>query len=56
MTAMGCVAAGVSEFEGAVATALGGANRASLDATGRLLLDGPAGRIVLVALEHPAAP
>jgi heat shock protein HslJ len=54
-TEMGCLQAGVSAFEGVFLKALGGVRQASIDPTGQLVLDGPAGRIVLVHLEHPAA-
>jgi heat shock protein HslJ len=52
-TAMGCLQAGVVDFESAFLQALGSATQARLDANGQLIVDGPAGRIVLVTLEHP---
>lgn len=55
-TAMGCLQPGVTEFESAFTTALGGSTSARLDPTGQLILRGPASRIVLVTLEHPATP
>ena len=54
-TDMGCLQAGVSAFEGLFLKVLGAASQASLDPAGQLILDGPAGRIVLFHLEHPAA-
>ncbi|HEX2754546.1 MAG TPA: META domain-containing protein [Candidatus Limnocylindrales bacterium] len=54
-TAMGCLQAGVGDFETAFMTALGGSTQAGLDPTGQLILSGPAARIVLVTLEHPGA-
>jgi heat shock protein HslJ len=53
-TDMGCVQAGVSAFESTFLQALGGTSQAVLDPAGQLILSGPAGGIVLVALEHPA--
>jgi heat shock protein HslJ len=52
-TAMGCLQAGVGDFETAFLQALGSAARAELDGNGQLILDGPAGRVVLVSLAHP---
>jgi heat shock protein HslJ len=49
-TAMGCVQAGVMDFETAFMTALGRANQASIDPAGQLVLTGPATQIVLVAV------
>ncbi len=54
-TLIGCLQPGVGTFEAILVTALGGATRAGLDANGELILSGPGGRIVLVALQHPAA-
>jgi heat shock protein HslJ len=53
-TSVGCLQAGVSGFEDVFIQALGGASQVALDPTGELVLSGPAGRIVLVTLEHPA--
>jgi len=53
-TAMGCLQPGVTEFESGLVQALGGASQATVDPTGQLILSGPASRIVLVTLEHPA--
>jgi heat shock protein HslJ len=47
MTAMGCVQAGVGEFETAFVQALGAATEAGLDPAGQLVLSGPSGRIIL---------
>lgn len=55
-TDMGCLQAGVSAFETTFLQALGGSTQAALDPIGQLVLSGAAGRIVLVRLEHPAAP
>jgi heat shock protein HslJ len=55
-TVMGCLRAGVGEYESAFLTALSSATRAALDGSGQLQLDGPASRISLVTLEHPAVP
>ena len=52
-TAMGCVPAGILDFESAFMTALGRANQASVDPAGQLNLTGPATRIVLVAVGQP---
>jgi heat shock protein HslJ len=52
-TAMGCLQAGVSEFETAFLTALGDTRQAGLDTAGQLILSGLETRIVLVTLEHP---
>jgi len=54
-TLIGCVQPGVGDFESGLLGALGGASRAAIEPSGQLVLDGPAGRIVLVPLEHPAA-
>ena len=54
-TDMGCLQAGVSAFETTFLQALGSASQVALDPTGQLTLTGPAGRIVLVHLEHPAS-
>ncbi len=56
MTAMGCLQAGVSDFETVFVQALGSATDVRVDAIDQLLLGGPAGQIILVRLEHPAAP
>jgi heat shock protein HslJ len=56
ITQMACAGVGVSTSESALAQALSSVNRATLDSTGQLLLDGAGGRIVLVTLVHPAAP
>jgi heat shock protein HslJ len=53
-TAMGCLQPGVMEFESGLVQVLGGATQATLDPTGKLVLSGPGGRIILVTLEHPA--
>ena len=53
MTAMGCLQAGVTEFETAFVQTLGAANHAGVGPDGELILDGPAGRVLLVHLEHP---
>jgi heat shock protein HslJ len=53
-TAMGCLQPGVTAFESVLVQVLGGANQATLDPTGQLILSGPGGRIILVTLEHPA--
>ena len=47
MTAMGCLQAGVNDFETIYLQALGVASQASLDESGRLLLGFPGGAIVL---------
>lgn len=52
-TAMGCVPAGILDFETVFMTALGRANQASLDPAGQLNLTGPATQIVLVAVGRP---
>jgi heat shock protein HslJ len=52
-TAMGCLQAGVSDYETLFLQALGTASEATIDAKGQLNLRGPGGRILLVALEHP---
>ena len=52
-TDMGCVQAGVTTFESVFLRALGGANHATIGPNGELILDGTAGRVVLVPLEHP---
>jgi heat shock protein HslJ len=54
-TLIGCVQPGVGDFESGLLGALGAATRAGIDPSGQLILDGPAGRIVLATLEHPAA-
>jgi heat shock protein HslJ len=53
-TLIGCVAAGVSDFESAFLQVLGGATQVAFDPAGQLVLSGPIGRVVLVKLEHPA--
>jgi heat shock protein HslJ len=53
-TLMGCLAAGVSDFEAMFVQALGGATQVALDPAGQLVLSGPSGRVILVRLEHPA--
>lgn len=55
-TAMGCLQPGVSDFESLFLQALGGSSQAAIDADAQLILSGPASRIVLVALIHPAPP
>jgi len=52
-TDMGCLKAGVSAFETVFLRALGGANHATTGPDGELILDGTAGRLLLVPLEHP---
>jgi heat shock protein HslJ len=52
-TAMGCLQAGVGDFEAAFLQALGAATQARVDGSPQLTLDGPAGRVVLVPLIHP---
>ena len=49
-TAMGCVQAGVLDFETAFMTALGRANQAAIDPAGQLVLTGPGTQIVLVSV------
>jgi heat shock protein HslJ len=46
-TAMACVEAGVTEFEGLFMTALAGSTKAALDGSGRLVLFGPGSEILL---------
>jgi len=48
-TAMACVEAGVTEFEGLFMTALAGSTKAALDGSGRLVLLGPGSEILLAA-------
>jgi heat shock protein HslJ len=55
MTAMGCLQVGVGDYETTFLRALGSATKAGVDTAGQLRLEGPAGQIVLAALEHPAA-
>jgi heat shock protein HslJ len=52
-TDMGCVQPGVTTFESVFLRALGGANHATVGPDGELVLDGTAGRVLLVPLEHP---
>ena len=54
MTAMGCEAA-INEIETAFSQALVASETASIDETGRLVLSGPAGQIVLSVDGQPAA-
>ena len=54
-TEIACLGAGASAFESLFFQTLGRTNQVALDPTGQLILTGPAGRIVLVTLEHPAA-
>ena len=49
-TAMGCVQAGVLDFETAFMTTLGRANQAAIDPAGQLVLTGPGTQIVLVSV------
>ena len=49
-TAMGCVQAGVLDFETAFMTALGRTNQAAIDPAGQLVLTGPGTQIVLVSV------
>ena len=53
MTAMGCLQPGVDAYESAFLQTLGGATHAGIGPDGELILDGPAGRVLLVPLEHP---
>lgn len=53
MTAMGCLTPGVDAYETAFLQTLGGANHAGIGPDAELILDGPAGRVLLVPLEHP---
>jgi heat shock protein HslJ len=52
-TAMGCLQPGVTEFETAFLQVLGNAGQAGIGPDGELILDGPAGRVLLVPLIHP---
>jgi heat shock protein HslJ len=49
-TLIGCVKAGVGDFETAFLTALGATSQAAIDPVGELILSGPTHRIVLVAV------
>lgn len=53
MTAMACLEAPRNELETAFMRALGGVNRASVDALGRLILSGSSGEILLAAAAQP---
>ena len=53
MTAMGCLQPGVTDYETTFVQALGTASHAGTGPDGELVLDGPAGRVLLVHLEHP---
>jgi heat shock protein HslJ len=53
-TAMGCLQAGVGDYETLFLQALGSTNQAGIDRDGQLNLRGPGGLILLATLEHPA--